>query len=126
MNQCDTGMLSVPPDWRDRANDESPEQPIQTRSFEFLAESRSKSENEQDTHDFEGVDPSAQKSKADKQSSQRPVKRKLRTLSTASQNVNVAAIQKKIDNASVVMTNAPTLKMGVTLNAIAVQKPTFS
>src|SRR5256885_9710740 len=80
MNQCDPRMLSVPHDWRDRANDKNPEQPIQTRSFEFLAESRSKSENEQDTHHFDGVDPSAQKSKADKQSSQKTVNRKMRTL----------------------------------------------
>src|SRR2546423_2410061 len=46
--------------------------------------------------------------------------------STASQRVNIAATQKKSDNASVVMTNAPTLKIGVTLNAITVQRPTFS
>src|SRR4029077_8356639 len=45
---------------------------------------------------------------------------------TASPHLTIAAIQKKIDSASVVITNAPTLKMGVTLNAITVQSPTFS
>src|ERR1700730_2594363 len=46
--------------------------------------------------------------------------------STASQKLNIAANQKKIDNASVVITNAPTLKIGVTLKAITAQRPTFS
>src|ERR1041385_4152215 len=39
-------------------------------------------------------------------------------LSMASQNVHIAASQKKTDNASMVMRNAPTLKIGVTFSAI--------
>src|SRR5437899_12859679 len=73
-------MLLIPNDRWDRANHNTSEQPIYTRPFEFLPEPRSKSENEQDAYDFEGVDPSTQKSKADQQSSHGPVERKLRTL----------------------------------------------
>src|SRR6266849_3319520 len=80
MNQRDPGVLRVPNDRRNCTNDKNAEQPVQARSFEFLPEPRSKSENEQDAYDFEGVDPSTQKSKADQQSSHGPVERKLRTL----------------------------------------------
>ena len=44
-------------------------------------------------------------------------------LSTASQNVNIAASQKKIDSASIVIRNAPILKMGVAFNAITAHRP---
>src|SRR5439155_2154964 len=74
MNHRDPGMLRVPNDRWDRANNKTSEQPISTRPFEFLAEPGRKSENEQDAHNFQGVDPSTQKSKANKQSGQRPVK----------------------------------------------------
>jgi len=43
--------------------------------------------------------------------------------SNASQNVNIAASQKKIDKASIVITNAPMLKMGVTFKAMTAQSP---
>src|SRR5437764_12749178 len=46
--------------------------------------------------------------------------------STANQKLNIVAVQKKIDKASVVMTNAPILKIGVTFSAITAHKPTFS
>src|SRR5712691_8755171 len=46
--------------------------------------------------------------------------------SSASQKVNIAAIQKKSDNASVVIRNAPTLKIGVTLSATTAHKPAVS
>src|SRR6201993_1048863 len=38
--------------------------------------------------------------------------------SNASQNVNIAASQKKTDNASIVIRNAPILKIGVTFSAM--------
>ena len=50
-------------------------------------------------------------------------KEKRGLLSSASQNVNIAANQKKIDNASIVIRNAPMLKIGVTFNAMTAQKP---
>src|SRR5437870_10337850 len=80
MNHRDPGMLRIPNDRWDRANNKTSEQPVQTRPFEFLAEPGRQSENEQGAHDFQGVDPATQKSKADQQSGQRPVERKLRTL----------------------------------------------
>src|ERR1700730_3304362 len=43
--------------------------------------------------------------------------------SSASQNVIIAAVQKKIDNGSIVIRNAPTLKIGVTLSATTSHKP---
>src|SRR2546430_16431430 len=43
--------------------------------------------------------------------------------SNASQKVNIAASQKKIDNASIVITNAPMLKMGVTFSAMTAHRP---
>src|SRR6266508_1778853 len=43
--------------------------------------------------------------------------------SSASQKVNIAANQKKIDNASIVIRNPPILKIGVTLSAMTAQKP---
>src|SRR5207244_13558929 len=43
--------------------------------------------------------------------------------STANQNVNIAASQKKTDNASMVIRNAPMLNIGVTFNAITAHKP---
>ena len=43
--------------------------------------------------------------------------------SSASQNVNIAANQKKTDNASIVIRNAPMLKIGVAFNAMTAQKP---
>ena len=80
MRRRDPGMLRVPDDRRDGADNKTSEQPVQTRPFEFLAEPGRQSENEQGAHDFQGVDPATQKSKADQQSGQRPVERKLRTL----------------------------------------------
>ena len=38
--------------------------------------------------------------------------------------MNIAAAQKKIESGSIVMTKLPTLKIGVTLSAITVQKAT--
>src|SRR5262249_9052442 len=49
--------------------------------------------------------------------------RKRSGFSTASQNVNIAAIQKKIDNASIVIRTAPTLKIGVTFKAMTAHRP---
>ncbi len=43
--------------------------------------------------------------------------------SRANQKANIAAIQKKIDNASIVMMNEPKLKIGVTLSARTAQSP---
>jgi hypothetical protein len=43
--------------------------------------------------------------------------------STASQNVNIAAIQKKIDNASIVIRIAPMLKIGVAFKAMTAHRP---
>src|SRR4029077_9031414 len=43
--------------------------------------------------------------------------------SIASQNVNIAASQKKTDKASIVITNAPILNIGVTFNAMTVHSP---
>src|SRR5262245_275427 len=48
---------------------------------------------------------------------------KLGLFSTASQNVNMAAIQKKIDNASIVITTAPMLKIGVAFKAMTAHRP---
>src|SRR5712691_1491330 len=80
MNKRDPGMLRVPHDRRNCANDEKSEQPIQTRFFEFLPKSRREEENQENANDFEGVRKSTQESKADQQSSQRPPKRKARAL----------------------------------------------
>ncbi len=41
--------------------------------------------------------------------------------SSASQKANIAASQKKIDNASMVIKTAPTLKIGVAFKAITAQ-----
>ncbi len=46
--------------------------------------------------------------------------------SKASQNVNIAANQKKIDNASIVIRNAPMLKMGVTFNPMTAHRPALA
>jgi hypothetical protein len=46
--------------------------------------------------------------------------------SSASQKVNMAAVQKKIESGSIVMTRLPTLKSGMALRAITTQKPAFS
>ena len=43
--------------------------------------------------------------------------------SSASQNVNIAASQKKIDKASIVIRNAPILKIGVTFKAMTADNP---
>src|SRR5207302_6512810 len=43
--------------------------------------------------------------------------------STANQNVNIAASQKKTDNPSMVIRNAPMLNIGVTFNAITAHNP---
>jgi hypothetical protein len=48
---------------------------------------------------------------------------KLGLLSKASQNVNIAAIQKKIDSASIVITIAPMLKIGVAFKAMTAHRP---
>src|SRR5262245_12342063 len=42
--------------------------------------------------------------------------------SKASQNVNIPAIQKKIESASIVIRTAPTLKIGVAFKAITAQR----
>src|SRR4029078_9213885 len=51
---------------------------------------------------------------------------KLGLFSTESQKVNIAAIQKKIDGASIVITIAPMLKIGVTFKAITVHRPAMA
>src|SRR5437667_3815614 len=43
--------------------------------------------------------------------------------SSASQNVNIAASQKKTDKASIVITKAPILKIGVTFSASTAHRP---
>src|SRR5439155_26191264 len=43
--------------------------------------------------------------------------------SSASQNVNIAASQKKTDKESIVMRKAPMLKIGVTFNAMTTHNP---
>src|ERR1700758_3488653 len=43
--------------------------------------------------------------------------------SSASQKVNIAASQKKTDKASIVITNAPMLNIGVTFNAMTAHNP---
>src|ERR1700745_2327597 len=48
---------------------------------------------------------------------------KLGVFSSASQKVNIAAIQKKIDNASIVITTAPMLKIGVAFKAMTAHRP---
>ena len=48
---------------------------------------------------------------------------KLGLRSSASQKVKKAAIQKKIESGSIVMTRLPMLKMGVTFTATTVQNP---
>jgi hypothetical protein len=46
--------------------------------------------------------------------------------SRASQKVKRAAVQKKIESGSIVMTRLPTLKSGMAFSAITTQKPAFS
>src|SRR5437899_3237747 len=48
---------------------------------------------------------------------------KLGLFSTASQKANIAAIQKKIDSASIVISTAPMLKIGVAFKPITAQRP---
>src|SRR5207245_1217654 len=77
--QCDPGVLRIPDNRRKRADNENREQPIQTRSFEFLSQPRGKREHEQHANDLKRVRITTQKSETDQQSGQRPPKRKLRT-----------------------------------------------
>src|SRR5204863_8239292 len=67
MNECDPGMLRVPNDRWNGANCEKSKQPIQTRPFELLAQTRRKSENEEYADDFEGVRVATEKSKDNNQ-----------------------------------------------------------
>src|SRR5437773_1655547 len=46
--------------------------------------------------------------------------------SSAGQKVNIAASQKKIESASMVIRNAPILKMGVTFKAMTAHKPALA
>jgi hypothetical protein len=46
--------------------------------------------------------------------------------STASQKVNIAATQKKTDSASIVITTAPMLKIGVAFKAMTAHRPAVS
>src|SRR5690348_6092339 len=68
------GVLRVPDNRRDRADDEDSQQPIQTGSFEFLPEPGREREHEQDANDFERVCESRKKSETDQESSKRPPK----------------------------------------------------
>src|SRR5439155_22755711 len=46
--------------------------------------------------------------------------------SRASQNANIAAVQKKMESGSIVIKNAPMLKIGVTFNAITSHSPALA
>ena len=73
--------------------------------------------------EFEGVCVFAKKPQANEQTGCRPEKGKLRAPLHANQKTAIAAVQKKIDKGSIVMTIAPILKIGVTLKAITAHRP---
>ena len=68
MRQRDPGVLPVPDDRRDCADDKNREQAIQTRPFEFLPQARSKREHKQKANHFERICVTAEKPEPDQQS----------------------------------------------------------
>src|ERR1700680_2407708 len=79
MRECDPGVLRIPKDGRDRADNEYCDENIQSGAFEFWSQTRSKRDDEQDRDQFQRIGVFAEKTETDEQSGQRPVKRKART-----------------------------------------------
>ena len=112
---------------RDKAERESDEKKIKTRTFEFAAKPRDERQDDDDGDQLERVGVFAEKTEPDEQPGRRPkAQEAFGVRSSASQKVNMAATQKKIESGSIVMTRLPTLKIGTALSAMTAQKPARS
>src|SRR6266705_1734373 len=118
MRQRDPGVLRIPDDRGDRAKSEY--KPDRANSCLTRGASEITSRTETSSSAFVYLERNPRPI-SNPVSGQCHEKRGLR--SSASQNVNIAANQKKTDSESIVMRNAPMLKIGVTFKPINAHNP---
>ena len=126
VRQCDPGVLRVPDNRRNRAKNEQSDQHINAGRILNSRRSRGTSANTTKTETISKAFVYLQRKPS-------PISRPVvgqyhepwerSTFSKASQNVNIAVTQKKIDSASIVISTAPMLKIGVAFKPITAQRP---